>query len=289
MTALIGLEAKGALVLGGGQGMGEATALQLAQAKCRVAVLDLDLGRAQAVVSKIKAEGGEAIAIASDALDDAKFKAALLEADEAIGGVDVLASIIGMAGWSPIVEMTEDVWDLDHRRNLRYFFIAAKTIANQMMHRQRSGAMVCISSVDGIRSSPYHASYGAAKAGLMNLVKSMAIEWAEHGIRVNAVAPGSIVTPRVPLRTGDAELEMSAGIPLKKRGAVEDIAKAALFFLSDMSRYVTGQTLAVDGGLVNRACFDYQMRLSEAGGGGTLGTGTSDGMGSPLQHTQSGL
>jgi len=101
--------------------------------------------------------------------------------------------------------------------------------------------------VDGIRSSPNHASYGAAKAGLINLVKTMAVEWSGQGIRVNLVAPGGIVTPRLP-HMGVAEARFENVVPMKRRGTVDDIAKAITIFLSDLTPYVTGQTLAVDGG-----------------------------------------
>lgn len=266
-----GLDAKGALVLGGGQGMGEATAIALARAGCRVAVLDYELERASKVVSRIEADGGTAIALQGDALDDAALRAVIADADAWLDGIDVMASIIGMAGWSRLSDMTAETWDLDHRRNLRYFFVAAQAVAQHMSAHGRGGAMVCVGSVDGIRSAPYHASYGAAKAGLIHLMKTMAFEWAPSGIRVNCVSPGSIVSPRIPLREAEREREMSAGIPMGGRGSAEDIAKAALFFLSDLARYVTGQNLVVDGGLLTGSLFDYSKRLSEASTGGTLG------------------
>ena len=117
-----------------------------------------------------------------------------------------------------------------------------------MMTRRATGSIVCVGSVNGLRSAPNHGAYGAAKAGLVNLAATMATEWSPFGIRVNVVAPGPIVTPRIP-HTGDAgERKMMVNVPMHRRGSVEDIAKAIAFFLSDMSPYVTGQTLAVDGG-----------------------------------------
>ena len=272
MTAItFGLESKGALVLGGGQGMGEATAMALARAGCRVAVFDFELERAQSVVAKIEAEGGTAAAIQGDALSDEALRAAIKSADAAIGGIDVMASIIGMAAWSRLTDMTTETWDLDQRRNLRYFFIAAQTVANLMIERGKPGAMVCIGSVDGMRSAPYHASYGAAKAGLIHLMQTMAFEWAEHGIRVNCVTPGSIVSPRVPRGDPARDRSLAEGIPAGDRGEKEDIANAALFFLSDLARYVSGQNLAVDGALLTRSLFDYSARMAELPSGGTMG------------------
>jgi len=102
-------------------------------------------------------------------------------------------------------------------------------------------------------------------------VKTMAFEWASSGIRVNCVTPGSIVSPRIPLREPMLEREMVTGIPMGERGSAEDIAKAALFFLSDLARYVSGQNLAIDGGLLTGPLFDYGKPMSETGKGGTIG------------------
>ena len=99
-----------------------------------------------------------------------------------------------------------------------------------------------------MRSAPNHGSYGAAKAGLINLVRTMAVEWSPYGVRVNVVAPGPIVTPRIPFRGTDEERKMMVNVPMHRRGTVDDIGKAITFFLSDMAGYVTGQVLAVDGG-----------------------------------------
>jgi NAD(P)-dependent dehydrogenase (short-subunit alcohol dehydrogenase family) len=270
-SALFGLEGRNAVVLGGGQGMGESTAMLLAEVGCNVAVLDLDAERAERVAGKVKAKGLRSLALRVDALDDANLRDSIARADEHLGGLDAMASIIGMAGWAPSLEMTAETWDFDHRRNLRYFFFAAQTAARCMIARKKGGAIACVVSVDGLRSSPYHASYGAAKAGLVNLVKTLAVEWADKGIRINAVAPGGIVTPRIPLRSPDEEKKRMGLTPMGRRGTTDDIAKALLFFLSSLSPYVSGQTLAVDGGYLAASLFDYGAILERASGGGTLG------------------
>ena len=159
-----------------------------------------------------------------------------------------MASIIGMAAWGLLVDIDMATWDEDQNRNLRYFFLAAREVARSLMARQVSGSIVAVSSVDGMRSAPHHGSYGAAKAGLVNLNRTMAAEWSPYGIRANVVAPGPIVTPRIPHRGDAEERKMMVNVPMHRRGTVDDIAKAIAFFLSDMSPYVTGQTLAVDGG-----------------------------------------
>lgn len=270
-NSLFGLEGKSALVIGGGQGMGESTVMQLVSAGCNVAVLDLEISRAEAVAAKVKTAGRKSMAISVNVLDDAALKDAIARVDREMGGLDAMASIIGMAGWSRLVDMSEKIWDMDQNRNLRYFFIAAREVAKSMMARKKPGSIVCITSIDGVRSAPYHASYGAAKAGLISLVKSMGIEWAEAGIRVNAIAPGVIVTPRIPLGDAARELAMTRGVPMGKRGNTDDIGKAALFFLSNQSSYVTGQTLAVDGGYLGASLVDYASIMSSMEAGGTLG------------------
>ena len=269
--SIFGLESRGALVLGGGQGMGEATALALAGAGCRVAVFDFEFERAERVVARIHAEGGRALAVQGDALNGDSLRQAIARAHDGLGGISIMASIIGMAAWSSLTEMTEEIWDLDQGRNLRYFFIAAQAVAKLMIASGEPGSIVSIGSVDGVRSAPFHASYGAAKAGLIHLVQTMAYEWASHGIRVNCVTPGSIVSPRVPRDDPERERSLTAGIPMGSRGTADDIANAALFLLSDMARYVTGQNLAIDGGLLTRSLFDYSQRMAEVPSGGTMG------------------
>ena len=125
-------------------------------------------------------------------------------------------------------------------------FIAAREFARSLIARGAPGSLVTIASVDGLRSAQNHGSYGAAKAGLVSLVKTMAQEWAPHGIRANCVAPGGVATPRIPLGSPEQEAAGMAAVPMKRRATTDEFAKAVTFFLSDMAIYVTGQTLAVD-------------------------------------------
>lgn len=250
MQSLLGLADKRILVLGGGQGMGEATVRLIASLGAHVAVADLEMDRAEKVAADVKASGGTATPFAFDVLDDEALVAGIARAETEFGPLDGMATVIGMAAWSPLIDMEMATWDLDHQRNLRYFFLAAREVARSLLNRQAKGSIVCVSSVDGLRSAPTHGSYGAAKAGLVNLAKTMAAEWSPHGIRINVVAPGAIITPRIPFTGEENERTMMAQVPLHRRGSVEDIAKAITFFLSDLSPYVTGQTLAVDGGFL---------------------------------------
>lgn len=245
---LFGLEGKKALVVGGGQGMGEQSSRLLARQGCDVAVLDIIPERAQRVATLVAQTGRRGIPVIADVLDDATIPAFVAEAERELGGIDVLVSIVGQAWFGNTLEITFDEWDLDHRRNLRYFFFTAQQVARRMVDRGGGGAMVCISSISGLSSAPKHPSYGAAKAGLSNLVRTLATEWARYGIRVNAIAPGSINTPRFP-ETEENRIATARGmIPFKRRGSTEEIGKAVLFLASDLASYVSGVTLSVDGG-----------------------------------------
>jgi NAD(P)-dependent dehydrogenase (short-subunit alcohol dehydrogenase family) len=265
MTSLFGVEGKRFLVLGGGQGMGEATVRLLASLGASVAVADLEPERAERVAAEAVTAGVKAVPLTVDVTDDDALVAAIARAGEELGPLDGMATVIGMAGWSPLVDMTMETWDADHRRNLRYFFLAAREVARSLLAREAPGSIVCVASVDGLVSAPNHAAYGAAKAGLVNLVKTMAVEWSGRGIRVNAVAPGGIVTPRIPFAGEEAERKSMALLPMQRRGTVDEIAKAVVFFLSDLSPYVTGETLAVDGGYVATGVFSPKMNTQPQG------------------------
>ena len=246
--ALFGLAGKVALVIGGGQGMGERSSLRLAEAGCDVAVVDLDLARAEKVSAAVRALGRKSVALTCDVLDDKQAPGLIAAVEKQLGGPDVLVTIVGQALFKPMLEMQPADWDLDHRRNLRYIFVYAREVAASMVRRKKGGAMVFIASVSGLQSAPMHASYGAAKYGLVNLVRSMAVEWSQYGIRANAVAPGSITTPRLPI-TPEKKARAAAGlVPMKRQGETDEIGKAVLFLASDMASFVTGSTLPVDGG-----------------------------------------
>ncbi len=247
-SSLFQLEGKAALVVGGGQGMGESTARFLARAGCGVAVADVVKERADRVANAVADLGQPSAAIVGDALDDSEAKEIVERADRDLGGLDVLVTIVGQASFNSLLDMRPEHWDYDQRRNLRYFFVIAREAARLLIARDRPGAMVCISSVTGLQSAPNFASYGVAKAGLINLVRTMAVEWAPYNIRVNAVAPGTITTPRLPDTPERLERVRQGNIPAKRRGTTDEIGKAALFLVSDLASYVTGHTLVVDGG-----------------------------------------
>jgi 3-oxoacyl-[acyl-carrier protein] reductase len=260
-----GLTGKKALIIGGGQGMGESSAMFLARAGCDVALVDVVPDRADAVGAKIKTLGVRSVAVIGDVLDDEQLPRIVAEAEAKLGGLDVMVSIVGAAVWGSLLETTAEIWDQQMRLNLRYFFLVAKEVAQSLIRRGQPGAIVGIASVDGQRASPMRGAYGAAKAGLISLVQTMAVEWAPHAIRVNAIAPGHIVTPRLYDTPQRAEGYAASLLPMGRRGTPDDIGRAALFMASDMARYITGTTLDVDGGLLAANLFPNGLPGSNRG------------------------
>ena len=179
------------------------------------------------------------------------------EAGAALGRMHGLVDIIGMAQYADLVDLEDQSWDWHHDIVLRHAFLAVQ-LGGRAMAASGGGVMVFVASVSGITSAPLHAAYGAAKAGLMSLVRTAAVELGPSAIRVNAVAPGVVWTPRVSKYLGEEGLARNnANTPLRRVALPSDIAAALLFLSSDMSSYVTGQTLVVDGGV--GAKFPYPM------------------------------
>jgi NAD(P)-dependent dehydrogenase (short-subunit alcohol dehydrogenase family) len=251
-ASLFGLTDKKAMVIGGGQGMGESTSRFLARAGCDIAVIDIESERAERVAGVVGELGRRGVPIVGDVLDDAQVPTIVASVEQQLGNIDVMVSIVGGAAFGSLLDTTAEVWDQEFRRNLRYFFLCAREVAATMIRRGNPGAIVGIASVDGQRSAPGRGAYGAAKAGLISLVQqTMAVEWAPHHIRVNAIAPGHIVTPRLYDTPQRAAIYANSLLPARQRGATNDIGKAAALFLaSDLASYITGTTLDVDGGLL---------------------------------------
>jgi NAD(P)-dependent dehydrogenase (short-subunit alcohol dehydrogenase family) len=240
---LLRLDGRGVLVLGAGQGIGRQAAHALATVGALVACVDLEPDLAQEVAREV---GG--LAIVGDATRRPDMERIVQEATAGLGALDGVVDIIGMARYAALVDLTDDDWDWHHDIVLRHAFYAMQLGGRVLA--ERGGFMVFVASVSGITSAPQHAAYGAAKAGLMSLVRTAATELGPRGVRVNAVAPGVVWTPRVSGYLGDeGRARNEANTPLRRVAQPADIAAAILFLCSDLSSYVTGQTLVVDGGV----------------------------------------
>jgi 7-alpha-hydroxysteroid dehydrogenase len=247
------LKGKVALIAGGGQGIGKTTSELLARAGAAVAVLDYDPDSAEAVAREVTANGGEARAVVTDLRDEQACKAAIDRTVAELGGLNILANVAGgmsrHAKWRPLHEWTTDVWDSIVHLNLRYVFWLCRE-AVLAMRAGGGGTIVNVGSIAGSFGCPNQAPYGAAKAGLINLTKTLALECGAAGIRVNAVSPGVTLTEaaveNMKEETRTATLQVT---PLHRLGRTDDIARALLFFASPLSEFVTGQELLVDGGV----------------------------------------
>jgi NAD(P)-dependent dehydrogenase (short-subunit alcohol dehydrogenase family) len=240
------LDGKVAIVWGGGQGMGERSALRLAEAGCDVTVVDVEIDRAERVCAQIRELGRRAFAHVADITREDQVIATVAASDKELGPVDSMVTVVGMAFWADLVDVTEEIWEKSFDVNLKSFFYTARAVANSLRKSAKPGSIVGVGSVSGLQSAQNHGPYGAAKAGLVNLVRTMAVEWGPQ-IRVNAIAPGAIRTPR--LNWTEESLEIFRNrIGLGRPGETDEIGKAALFLVSDLSSYITGHTLPVDGG-----------------------------------------
>jgi 3-oxoacyl-[acyl-carrier protein] reductase len=247
----LGLTGKHAIVWGGGFGMGERTSIRLAQAGARVVVVDLLQERAEKIAGELNEQGAKAIALQADVRSEDSVEATLEAAEGVFGPVDVMATVIGLGVWDQVVDMSLDKFNESILLNLTSFFLPARAVGRSLLKNKKPGAIACVSSVSGLTSAPNHAGYGAAKAGMINLVRTMADEWGPYGIRVNAAMPGSAATPRLTLgEAGQAAMNaaMKAKVPLGRAATPDELAKAILFLLSDLASYVTGHNLHVDGG-----------------------------------------
>jgi len=251
---LFGLRGHGVLVVGGGAGIGAATCHHLAAAGARVAVADVELERAESVAAELDGTGTAPIALVADVAQPDAARQLVHDAAAGLGRLDAVVNIVGVAGWGPLLEMDLDQWHLDLERNLTHHVVIATEAARLMIDAETRGSIAMVASVSGLYGAPRHAAYGAAKAGVMSLARSMANEWGPLGIRVNAVAPDIIATPRVVdgfTQRGITDIDAIAradGTPLGRWGQPEEIAGPLLFLVSELSSFITGQTIVVDGG-----------------------------------------
>ncbi|ADC87766.1 3-oxoacyl-[acyl-carrier-protein] reductase [Staphylococcus lugdunensis] len=241
--------AKSALVTGASRGIGRSIALQLASEGYNVAVNYAgNKEKAEEVVSEIKELGVDAFAIQANVANGDEVKAMIKEVVAQFGAIDVLVNNAGITRDNLLMRMKEQEWDDVIDTNLKGTFNCIQKVTPQML-RQRSGAIINLSSVVGAVGNPGQANYVATKAGVIGLTKSAARELASRGITVNAVAPGFIVSDMTDALNDDLKEQMLQQIPLARFGQDTDIANTVAFLASDKAKYITGQTIHVNGGM----------------------------------------
>lgn len=245
---VLSLKGRKALVVGGaGGGIGSAITHSLAQAGAQVMVITNDATHAEVLTSEANQQGHDIHCHIVDVTNLKDFGATIEKAIMSSGVIQHLVNVVGgaeVSDWSRAKDYELEMFDRILTRNLRYALISCQRVASSLISGSTTGSIVNISSI-ATRAVPLLTGYGAAKAGLEAMSRTMAAEWGQYGIRVNAVAPGTVKTPRA----GKDDLnDAAAKIPLQRRAEPEDIADATLFLLSDKASYITGQTLTVDGG-----------------------------------------
>ena len=244
------LEGKVAIVTGASRGIGKAIAEQFIAQGAKVAFTYRSSAEAAAALEKeLSAEGGTIKGFQSDAASMTDAERLVGEVVEAFGTVDIVINNAGITDDTLLMRMTEEQWDRVISVNLKSCFNLTKAVMRTML-KARSGSIVNISSVVGVQGNAGQANYAASKAGILGFTKSVALELGSRNIRCNAIAPGFIETEMTAKLDEDTVQGWRDAIPLKRGGTPEDVANLCVFLASDMSSYITGQTLNVDGGMI---------------------------------------
>lgn len=244
------LEGKVAIVTGGSRGIGRATARLLAERGAKVVInYNKSPDEANSAIEEIKARGGTALAVQADVSVAADAQRLVDEAVKQFGRLDILVNNAGITRDTLIMRMSEADWDAVLDTNLKGAYLCAKAAMRPML-KAKGGRIINLSSVSGQAGSGGQANYSAAKAGLIGLTKALAREVGSRSITVNAVAPGFIETDMTNVLADEFKQKALAQIPLERFGKAEEVAEAIAFLASDAAAYITGQVLAVDGGMV---------------------------------------
>jgi NAD(P)-dependent dehydrogenase (short-subunit alcohol dehydrogenase family) len=257
------LTGKVALITGAASGIGRATALMLASKGAAVVVADIQEGAGRETVQQIEGAGGRAAFVRADVSDSQAVDAMVRAAVETFGGLDILHANAGHAGFDKaLVDHADSEWNLVMAINLTGVFRCCRA-AIPAIAKRGGGSLILTSSVAGIHAAPYTGAYNVSKAGVISLTKTLAMECAPLGIRVNAIAPGQVDTPMWAQNEDEAEAgdEGSAVlaelIPLGRMATAEEVAECVSFLVSDAGRYLTGEVLTIDGGMM--AGFNFLM------------------------------
>jgi 3-oxoacyl-[acyl-carrier protein] reductase len=242
------LDNKIAVVTGAAQGIGKVIAMHLVQKGASLVLCDINLEMAKEAAREIEEAGGKCLALKSDVSNMQDAEKIIKEAVAHFGSLDILVNNAGITRDNVLIRMKEEQWDQVMAVNLKGTFNVTKAAIKVMM-RKKSGKIVNIASITGLMGNAGQANYSASKAGVIGFTKSIAREYADRGITVNAVAPGFIetaMTDAIPERERE---ELIRQIPVKKLGTPEDVANAVYFLVSEEASYITGQVIGVNGGL----------------------------------------
>lgn len=248
-----------AIITGAGRGLGKAFAQVLAEFGAKVVIAERKEEVAAETEQQIRDRGHQALAIGCDVRDGDQVERMVERTVEEFGGVDILINNVGgiylgqnRPASAPFIEMTEDLWDDSYKLNLKTLFHCTSQVAKVMVRQERGGSIINIASSEALRSAPGFAPYSGYKAAMVNITRTLALELAPHNIRVNCIAPDAI--PTETLTKGFPQLAEDKAyqhhIPLARAGKAEEVAGVALFLASDLSSFVTGVTIPVEGGML---------------------------------------
>ena len=255
-----GLGEKVCLITGGAQGIGEACARLFLEQGAKVVIVDIHNERGQSLASQLQQQGHEILFIASDIGNKVEVDAVIKQVIAQYGRLDVLVSNAGIFKAAPFLEVSESDFDEVLRVNLKGAFLMGQAAA-RVMKDQGGGAIVHMSSVNGVLAIPEIASYNVSKGGLNQLTRAMALALADDGIRVNAVAPGTIATElasKAVLTSEEARNKILGRTPMKRLGDPSEVAHVVAFLASDAASYITGEVITVDGG---RMALNYTVKV----------------------------
>jgi NAD(P)-dependent dehydrogenase (short-subunit alcohol dehydrogenase family) len=262
MNQPFGLRETASIVTGAGSGIGRACAVLLSQLGSAVCVVDREADAAARTVELIGESGGKAFSVHGDAREASVAEEAARTTNERFGRLDVLVNNVGGMFFASAIDLTSGGWSAVVRLNLDTTFQFSQAVAPTMLAAGK-GSIVNVASVAGVAGSPGAAHYGAAKAAVINLTRTLSLEWAPK-IRVNCVAPDLIQTEGTERLLTEADRSRLAGlIPLGRQGAPEEVANVVVFLASDMASFVTGQTVVIDGGSLFRGRQDFAPSPSD--------------------------